>query len=120
MEKIKTDQDIKRSSGLSAIPDSAKKADKPRRGEWAPKRKSFRRTFMLPSDRSGSFRLCESRDETGKACLPVFMSSRLYIDFTNEDEFEEKYDRLLRTIFEKPELKKPPLGKPPAYLFQPQ
>jgi hypothetical protein len=54
--------------------------------------------------------------DDGKPALPVFFGSRLYVDFTDDDRFEESYDRLLRNLHGKPELVKPPLGRPPAHL----
>jgi hypothetical protein len=54
--------------------------------------------------------------EDGKPALPVFFGSRLYIDLTDDDKFEESYDRLLRNLHGRPELVKPPLGRPPAHL----
>ena len=59
--------------------------------------------------------LCE-RDEDGEPYLPTFLKSRVYIDFSKDDNFETSYDRLIRNLHGKPELKKPPLGKIPSYL----
>ena len=44
---------------------------------------------------------------------PTFLATRVYIDFTDEDEFDEKFDDLLREISETPRLQKPFLGKNP-------
>ncbi|WP_118975761.1 toll/interleukin-1 receptor domain-containing protein [Taibaiella koreensis] len=56
-------------------------------------------------------------DENGKAFLPVFLSARIYIDLSDKDHFEANYEKLLRSIFSRPSLTKPSLGKPPKYLF---
>lgn len=50
-------------------------------------------------------------------CLPAFLSSRLYIDLSDESKNDDEYDKLLRIIFERPAIVRPPLGKPPAHLF---
>ena len=55
-------------------------------------------------------------DENGKACVPTFVHSRIYIDLSSDDVFEENYEKLLRNIFDKPSTKRPPLGTMPAYL----
>ncbi len=57
------------------------------------------------------------RDDEGNPCLPAFMATRVYFDFTNDEDFEDAYDRLMRNIHSAPELKKPPLGKIPAHIF---
>lgn len=117
MEKIKTDKEIKK---VLVVCDSgyAKKADK-RAGGVGTEAQIISPDVYNAVGQERFIPVVRERDEHGKACLPVFMASRLYIDFTNEDEFEDKYDRLLRNIHNKPELKKPPLGNPPAYLTQP-
>lgn len=61
--------------------------------------------------------LVRERSDSGEACLPTFFKSRIYIDFSNDDNFEEAHDELLRVIFDAPAKKKPPIGKPPAHLF---
>ncbi len=58
------------------------------------------------------------RDSDGKEFVPVFIKSRIYIDLSNENIFEEQYEKLLRNIYERPASKKPPLGSPPAYILQ--
>lgn len=55
-------------------------------------------------------------DEEGKAYIPVFAKSRIYIDLSNDNIFEEGYDQLLRDIYDKPKFDRPPLGDMPAYL----
>lgn len=57
------------------------------------------------------------RGNDGESFVPVYISSRLYIDLSTDEIFEEGFEQLLRCIFDKPVLKKPELGKPPAYLF---
>jgi hypothetical protein len=44
------------------------------------------------------------------------MANRIYIDLSSADIFENSYERLVRTIFEKPERKRPSLGTPPSYI----
>lgn len=56
------------------------------------------------------------RDENGKEYTPIYVSSRIYIDFSNVKDFENQYQQLLRTLYEEPEFKKPELGTKPDFL----
>ncbi len=55
-------------------------------------------------------------DVNGKACVPTFVKSRIFIDLSSEDKFTEGYDQLLRDIYDKPMHKRPVLGVMPTYL----
>lgn len=61
--------------------------------------------------------LLRERDENGKACLPIYLKGRKYIDFSNSENEDDAYDQLIRNILERPKRKKPALGRPPAHLF---
>jgi len=54
--------------------------------------------------------------DNGKACVPTFVHSRIYIDLSSDAVFEENYEKLLRNIFNKPHSKRPPIGTIPAFL----
>ncbi len=56
------------------------------------------------------------KDERGHVYIPAYYTSRIYIDFSDSAKFSESFERLLRWIEDKPILKKPDLGKLPAYL----
>lgn len=59
------------------------------------------------------------RNEEGNPYLPVYLSSRKYIDFSKEEDFEGSYEDLLRNILEVPAIPKPKLGaKAPAYITE--
>lgn len=57
------------------------------------------------------------RDENGNHFIPTYIKNRVYIDLSSEDYFEEEFEKLLRTLFNRPQYKKPALGKPPEWLF---
>jgi hypothetical protein len=57
------------------------------------------------------------RDETGKAFVPTYLESRIYIDLSSQDNYEENYEKLLRNIYKRPAYNKPQLGKAPVYLI---
>jgi hypothetical protein len=56
-------------------------------------------------------------DDSGNAYVPTFLESRIYIDLSDQNSFEESYEKLLRNIFQRPSYSKPKLGKAPSYLF---
>ena len=45
------------------------------------------------------------------------MASRIYIDLSSDETFEENYQKLVRNLYEKPLLKRPALGTAPAYII---
>jgi len=54
--------------------------------------------------------------DDGQPCIPHFMASRIHIDLSSEGTFEGNYEKLLRNLFEKPLLRRPPVGIPPPYI----
>lgn len=59
----------------------------------------------------------EKNEDTGEAFLPIYAQSRIYIDLSNDQVYQEGLEQLIRYIYEKPERRKPKLGKAPAYIF---
>lgn len=57
-------------------------------------------------------------DEKGEPCLPVFMSSRIWINFSTPESVNENWEQLIRLLFDKPLHVKPKLGKPPVYILE--
>jgi hypothetical protein len=55
-------------------------------------------------------------DQDSNPCMPHFMGGRIYIDLSSEETFEENYQKLIRNVYGRPLLKRPPLGSPPAYI----
>jgi hypothetical protein len=51
--------------------------------------------------------------EQGDPAVPTFMSTRLYIDFSKDNEVEYSLDELLRTLLNAPLYQKPEIGKDP-------
>lgn len=56
--------------------------------------------------------------DSGDAYTPIFLKSRIYIDFSTLEKENDNWERLIRLLYGKPEFTKPQLGKPPAYLEQ--
>jgi len=56
------------------------------------------------------------RDDEGKEYCPAYLKSRIYIDFSSQEKYEENYESLLRNLHNKPQFSKPALGKMPEWL----
>lgn len=61
----------------------------------------------------------ERDPDTGKEFIPVFLKGRYYIDLSDpeSENYEEQYEELIRAIYDRPLHRPPPLGTPPAHLF---
>lgn len=47
--------------------------------------------------------------------IPTFMQQYVYLDLTNENEFDKRFEELVREIHNEPKYKKPDLGKKPEF-----
>jgi hypothetical protein len=56
------------------------------------------------------------REEHGEACVPAYAKSRIHVDLSSEQVYQEGYEKLLRLIHQAPAFPKPPLGTKPAFL----
>lgn len=56
------------------------------------------------------------KDEMGEPYVPTYIKSRIYIDLSDDDKYEEEYEKLLRNIYDKPLYAKPKLGTRPEWL----
>lgn len=61
--------------------------------------------------------VCEF-DDKGEPYVPVYLKGRMYIDFSKEENFEENFKELLKSIFGIPLYEKPYLGEPPAFISE--
>jgi hypothetical protein len=61
--------------------------------------------------------VCEF-DAAGSPCLPTFLSSRIWIDFSTPEAVSENWEQLVRVLYDKPLHEKPALGKAPAYITE--
>lgn len=62
------------------------------------------------------FALACEKNEDGNGCIPNYLSSRFYIDFSDAEDFELNYDRLLFFVYGREYHKKPPRGETPERL----
>lgn len=59
-------------------------------------------------------------DGDAKPILPTYYKSRIYIDFSDQETFYEKFEQLTRWVFDKPFHQKPALGKVPSFVTDSQ
>lgn len=59
--------------------------------------------------------VCEFTKD-GEPYLPIFLRSRIWIDFSSDEKVALNWERLIRSLFGKPIHVKPQLGKPPTYI----
>ena len=55
------------------------------------------------------------RQASGKKKAPTCLEARVYIDFTDDSQFNEKFDELLYKLYDVPIVEKPPLGEKPSF-----
>lgn len=55
-------------------------------------------------------------DDQGKPCLPTFLQSRKFIDFSSPEKRNQNWERLVRLLHGKPARVKPKVGSAPAFL----
>lgn len=56
-------------------------------------------------------------DNENKPFIPTFVDGRIFIDLSNDNNFEDNYELLIRNLFGKPVSKRPPIGSPPPYVL---
>jgi hypothetical protein len=54
-------------------------------------------------------------DADGIAYVPTYYKSRIYIDMSDSSRYSERFEQLLRWIFDKPLIQKPELGAAPSF-----
>jgi SEFIR domain len=114
MEKMVTDDSVKK---VLIISDKkyAEKADG-RRGGVGTETQIISAKVYEKVEQSKFVVAVAERDENGKAFLPAYYTSRIYIDLSNDELYISNFDKLLRWIYDKPVHIKPELGKSPSFL----
>lgn len=116
MEKMVTDPDIKK---VAIICDEkyAAKADGRAGGVGTETQIISREVYENQAQEKFVAVVC-GKDESGKAYLPTYYKSRIYIDLSEADRYADNFERLLRWIFDKPLYVKPELGNKPSFLSE--
>lgn len=115
MEKMVTDPKIKK---VILVCDSAyvEKADN-RQGGVGKEAQIISGEIYEAQDQDKFVAIVVERDAEGRACLPAYYRSRIYIDLSDSSTYANNFERLLRWIFDKPLYKKPDLGSAPNFLL---
>ena len=114
MEQMVTDKDIKKVI-LICEKTYVEKADG-RSGGVGAEAQIMSAEIYSQQDQSKFVAIVKERDEEGKAYLPVYYRSRIYIDLSEPNSYAENFEKLLRWVFDKPLFEKPAIGKKPAFL----
>lgn len=59
------------------------------------------------------------RDENGNICKPTYLQGRLHFDLSVDEDYDNTYKRLVKTLYGEDVYIKPELGKKPAWVEQP-
>lgn len=116
MEKMVTDPEIKK---VVMVCDRiyAEKADD-RSGGVGTETQIISKEVYEKEQQDKFVAIVSEKDSTGKAYLPTYYKSRIYIDLSEPDNYTENFEKLLRWVFDKPLYIKPDLGKKPAFLSE--
>lgn len=116
MEKMVTDPEIKK---VAIICDEkyASKADGRAGGVGTETQIISKEVYENQAQEKFVAVVCE-KDGGGKAYLPTYYKSRIYIDLSEADRYADNFERLLRWVFDKPLYVKPELGNKPSFLSE--
>jgi len=116
MEKMVTDPEIKK---VALICDRiyAEKADGRSCGVGT-ETQIISAEIYAAQDQTKFVAVLPERDEDGRAFLPTYYKSRIYIDLSNPDLYGRNFEQLLRWVYDKPLHIKPALGNTPAFLTE--
>lgn len=114
MEKMVNDPEIKK---VALICDKAyaEKADD-RSGGVGTETQIISAEVYAKQDQDKFVAILKERDEAGKAFLPAYYRSRIYIDLSDPENYVANFERLLRWIYDKPLFIKPEIGTTPTFL----
>jgi hypothetical protein len=114
MEKMVTDKEIKKVILVCDKP-YAEKTDG-RTGGVGTEAQIISSSIYEKQEQDKFVAVLKERDENGKAYLPAYYRSRIYIDLSDPSAYSENFERLLRWAYDQPLYQKPELGRKPAFL----
>lgn len=118
MEKMVADDDIKKVI-LVIDEQYSERADK-RKGGVGTETQIISAEVYESVDQNKFVAVIANRDEEGKAKLPIFYKSRIYIDLSDNELYGKNFEQLLRWVYDKPLNIKPEIGEKPAFLDEGQ
>lgn len=114
MEKMVSDEEIKKV--ILVIDEQYSDKANARKGGVGTETQIISAEVYESVDQNKFVAVIASRDLNGKAKLPIFYKSRIYIDLSDEELYGKNFEQLLRWIYNKPLNVKPDIGKKPAFL----
>lgn len=114
MEKMVSDEEIKKV--ILVIDDQYSEKANKRAGGVGTETQIISAEVYESVDQNKFVAVIANRDVDGKAKLPVFYKSRIYIDLSDEELYGINFEQLLRWVYDKPFNVRPDLGKKPAFL----
>jgi hypothetical protein len=114
MEKMVSDEEIKKV--ILVIDEQYSDRANARKGGVGTETQIISAEVYESVDQNKFVAVIASRDLEGKAKLPVFYKSRIYIDLSDDELYGKNFEQLLRWIYDKPLNIKPEIGKKPAFL----
>lgn len=114
MEKMVTDESV---THVLVFSDSeyAAKADARKAGVGTESQIISREVYSKVQQSKFIPIVCEY-DEAGEPCLPTFLKSRIWIDFSSPEAANDNWEQLIRVLYGKPAHEKPALGDAPTYV----
>lgn len=67
-------------------------------------------------DQSKFVAVITEHDSDGKPYVPAYYQSRIHIDFTDPSEYSNRFEQLVRWVYDQPIYVKPEVGTKPAFL----
>ncbi|MFL9863978.1 TIR domain-containing protein [Paraburkholderia fungorum] len=114
MERMVTDPDIKKVAMICDVA-YANKADK-RGGGVGTETQIITGEIYSNTAQDKFVAVIAEKDADGHAAVPAYYKSRIHIDLTDADRYEQEYERLVRWVYDKSLYVKPSLGKTPDFL----
>lgn len=114
MEKMVTDESV---THVLVFSDSeyAAKADARKSGVGTESQIISREIYSKTQQSKFIPIVCEF-DDSGEPLLPVFLESRIWMDFSSPEAVNDNWERLIRLLYGKPAHQKPALGDAPTYI----
>lgn len=114
MEKMVSDEEIKKV--ILVIDEQYSDRANARKGGVGTETQIISAEVYESVDQNKFVAVIASRNSDGKAKLPVFYKSRIYIDLSDHELYGKNFEQLLRWVYDKPLNVKPEIGKKPAFL----
>ncbi|MEL1219680.1 toll/interleukin-1 receptor domain-containing protein [Aeromonas hydrophila] len=114
MEKMVSDEEIKKV--ILVIDEQYSDRANARKGGVGTETQIISAEVYESVDQNKFVAVIASKDLDGRAKLPIFYKSRIYIDLSDEELYGKNFEQLLRWIYNKPLNIKPDLGKKPTFL----